>query len=256
MRQQNIRKAYFIINNFVFTAYNNKVEEITITQNGFDSLYMSYIYGKVRERFSFLPSVCDIERKGESTLIAFQTEKEYCPYVRKFTEEHIADVIAVGYKYAYFEKNLKLPLFDKNRKHLLITALVAADYREDRAYIARRIRGFEKYCLDGMFHFRLQELKKRWDGIVEYIPMDMSETSLEDFIEFLVEDGEGKLYLKDGKVYGADYRPLSKSLLTGISSPIGEILLGQAEKIYCFGETDEQTSAFLKKYYAQNAIFC
>ena len=179
------RKLQKDINNFVFTAYNNVVEQITITQNGFDGLYMSYLYKKVRERFSFLPSVCDIEQKGDTTEIAFKTEREYCRYVRRFTEEHIADVISVGYKYAFFEKRLSVPLLSLSQKRLLFTALVAADYKDDWAYITRRIRGFEQYCLDGMFHFRLQELKKRWEGIAEYIPADMSETSLESFLSFL-----------------------------------------------------------------------
>ena len=134
------------------------MEEITITQNGFDWLYMSYLYGKVRERFSFLPATCNIKREGERTAIQFKTEREYCPYVRRFTEENIADVISVGYKYAYFEKRLVVPLLTKLQKRLLITALVAADYRDDRAFVVRRLRGDEQYCLDGVFHFRLGDL--------------------------------------------------------------------------------------------------
>ncbi len=232
------------------------VEEITITQNGFDGLYMSYLYAKVRERFSFLPSSCDIERRGDSTEIAFKTDKEYCPYVRKFAEEHIADVISVGYKYEFFEKRLALPLLSEMQKRLLITALVAADYRDDRAYVSRRIRGSAKYCLDGVFHFRLRELKKRWENIAQYVPAEMSEGSMEDFLSFLAEDGEGKLFLKNGKVYDEEYRPLTKSLLTGVESPIGEILLGGAERIYCFGEVDEEIRAFLQKYYGEKAVFC
>lgn len=232
------------------------MEEITISQNGFDSLYMSYLYGKVCERFSFLPSTCGIEKKGDCTEIAFQTEREYCPYVRRFTEDNIADVIAVGYKYDYFEKRLTLPLLSKLKKRLLLTALVAADYKDDRAFIARKIRGLANYCLDGMFHFRLRDLQKRWDGIIDYIPTDMGEVSLDGFVEFLIEDGEGKLFIKDGKVYGEDYRQLSRSLLTGVESPIGEILLGGAEQVYCFGEVDGETKAFLNKYYGEKAVFC
>ena len=250
------RKSRFPINNFCFGAYNNDVEEITITQNGFDCLYMSYLYGKVRERFSFLPSKCDLRRMGDTTEIAFETEREYCPYVRKFTEENIADVIAVGYKYAFFEKRLTLPLLSKLQKRLLITALVAADYRDDRTFVARRLRGYESYCVDGVFHFRLRDLQKRWEGIAEYIPTDMGAASLDGFIEFLTEDGEGKLFLKDGKVYGEDYRLLSRSVLTGVESSVGEILLGGAEQVYCFGKTDEETAAFLKKYYGEKAVFC
>ena len=188
--------------------------------------------------------------------IAFKTEREYCPYVRKFTEEHIADIISIGYKYAYFDKRLSLPLLTKLQRRTLLTALVAADYREDRSYILRRIRGFESYCIDGMFHFRLQELKKRWEEIIEYIPTDMGEVGMESFIGFLAEDGEGKVFLKNGKLYDEDYHSLSRSLLTGVEWTVGEILLSGAEQVYCFGETEAEVKNFLKKYYGEKAIFC
>ena len=232
------------------------MEEITITQNGFDGVYTSYLFGKVRERFSFLPATIDMERDGDFTEIAVKTERAYCPYVRRFVEENVADVIAVGYKYAYFEKRLCLPLLTASEKRLLITALVAADFQDDRAYVARRLCGFESYSLDGVFHFRLQELKRRWEGVVEYVPTDMGVESLENFLEFLTEDGEKKLFLKDGKVYDEEYRLLSRSMLTGKASAVGEILLGNAGQVYCFGETDKDTGIFLKKYYGGKVIFC
>ena len=135
-------------------------------------------------------------KHGDHTQIAFKTEREYCPYVRKYAEEHIADVLAVGYKYAYFEKRLVLPLLTPLKKRMLLTALIAADYKEDRAHIVKRIRGFESYCLDGLFHFRLRDLQKRWDEVLDYIPTDMGEASMDGFIEFLAEDGEGKIFYK------------------------------------------------------------
>lgn len=232
------------------------MEEITITQNGFDGLYMSYLYGKVRERFSFLPATCDMARQGDHAEIAFKTEREYCPYVRKYAEEHIADVLAVGYKYSFFEKRLPLLMLSPLKRRILLTALVAADYREDRVFIARRIRGVEEYCLDGLFHFRLRDLKARWEEVIAYIPDDMGERAMDDFLEFMVEDGEGKVFLKNGKVYDEEYRLQNKSLLTGVESPIGEILLSGAERVYCFGEADGETKNFLEKYYREKAIFC
>ena len=225
-------------------------------QNGFNSLYMSYLYGKVKERFSFLSTDCDIKKSGDCAQVVFRAEKEYCPYIRKFVEENMADIIVVGYKYAYFEKRLRLPLLSNMQKRILLTALVAADYKDDKIYVRRRLRGYKQYCLDGLFYFRLTDLKRRWEEIVEYIPTDMGEASMDGFLEFLTEEGEGKLFLKDGRVYGDDYRPLSKSLLTGVKSPVGEILLGGAEEVYCFGEADENTRAFLKKYYGEKVIFC
>ncbi len=245
-----------MINNFAPVAYNKSVEEITITQNGYDGLYMSYLYGKVKERFSFLPASCDMEREGARTEIAFKTEQEYCPYVRKYAEEHIADILAVGYKYAFFEKRLPLPMLSPLDRRILLTALVAADYKEDRVFVARRIRGIEQYCIDGLFHFRLRDIQRRWEEIASYVPTDMSKSAMEDFLEFSVEDGEGKIFLKDGKVYDEEYRVQTKSLLTGVESPIGEIILSGAERVYCFGAADNATTAFLKKYYREKAVFC
>ena len=232
------------------------MEEITITQNGFDGRYMSYLYGKVRERFSFLPSECQLQTDGDHLELAFKTERAYCPYVRRFAEDTIADVIAVGYKYAYFEKRLQLPLLSADQKRLLFTALVAADFKEDKAYTLRRVCGLNQYCLDGTYRFRLRELTKRWSDVAEYVPVDMGEVSLDGFLGFLIEDGESKLFVKDGKVYDDEYRLLSRSYLTGKETPVGEILLGQAGRVYCFGETDAETRSFLKKYYGKKAFFC
>ena len=232
------------------------MEEITITQNGFEEAYMSYLYTRVRERFSFLPATCDMKTSGEYAEIAFRTEREYFPYVRKFVEENMADVIAVGYKYDFFEKRLVLPLLSSFQKYLLCTAFVAADYHDDKAYARKRFSGEGSYSLDGIFHFRLRELQRRWEGIAGYVPTDMSVSSLDGFLEFLTEDGEGKLFVKGGKVYDEEYRPLTRSELTGKPSAIGEVLLGCAKRVYCFGETDRETEAFLRKYYGANAVFC
>ena len=231
------------------------MEEITITQNGFNESYMSYLFGKVKGRFSFLPGDMDMQSNGKEMKILLKLQSAYCPYVRKFAEENIADVIAIGYKYHFFEKRVHLPLLTEEEKHVLLTALVAADYKEDKAYIARRIVGYENYCLDGVFHFRLQRLKNRWEEVVGYVPADMGVSSMENFMEFLAEDGEEKVFIKEGKVYDKDYRLLSKSALTGKQSTVAELLLGGAGEIYCFGETDEQTTRFLKKYYSDRTVF-
>ena len=232
------------------------MEEITIVQNGFDALYMSYLYGKVKERFAFLPSSCDLQRQGDCSMLAFKTEKEYCPYVRRFAEENMADVVAVGYKYHFFENKIRVPLLSKTQKRILITALVAADYKDDKAYVLQKIKGLQRYCLDGVYHFCLQGLKERWQGVAEYVPTDMGASALEEFLRFLAEDGDGKAFVKGARVYDEEYRPLSKSTLTGKQSVIGEILLCGAERIYCFGETERETAAFLKKYYREKAVFC
>ncbi len=232
------------------------MEEISITQNGYNQQYISYLYKKVQQRFSFLPAEIRLEREGECAQIDLKIERAYCPYVRRFAEENIADVIAVGYKYAFFDKRLPLPLLDENERRLFLTALVAADYKEDKAYIARRLKGMENYALDGVFHFRLSTLKERWEGVLEYVNANTGISSVENFLEFLVEDGDEKLFVQEEKTYDKEYRLLTRSILTGKRSIVGEIILGGGGQIYCFGETDAETQAFLKKYYQGRVVFC
>ena len=233
------------------------MEKITVTQSGAQSPYMSYLYGKVTDKFSFLPTDCGLETDGDRTTLVFRSERKYCPYIRNYTEENIADVIAVGYKYQYFSKNLFLPLLSAEEKDILITALVAADLPEDREYIKKQIRGFEEYCIDGMFNFRLHDLKTRWRGIAEYIPSEFTSASLESFLDFLIGENNGKVFLKEGKLYDEDYRILSRSsLIGGRANPIREILLSGADNIYCFGSPDKSTKEFLKKYYGEKVVVC
>ena len=252
----NEKSAEFLINIFRSAAYNKLVEKITITQSGFDGLYMSYLYGKVKEKFSYLPAHAALQKDGDRTVLDFQTEKKYCPYVRRYAEENISDIVAVGYKYRFFKDRLRLPLLSEREQRLLFTALAAADLQDDREIVSRAFKGFEAYCLDGVYHFRLRDLKKRWEEIADYISSDFGPQSLDGFIGFLVSDGTGKTYIKDGKAYDERYRVLTKSALTGERSLIGEILLCGAEQVYCFGDVDGATKDFLLKFYKEKAVFC
>lgn len=217
---------------------------------------MSYLYSKVTDKFSFLPTSSERLFEGDRSALVFKAERKYCPYIRKYTEENVAEVIAVGYKYKYFQEELSLPLLNGEEKDILLTALVSADLSEDREYVKRRLTGNKEYCIDGTFHFRLSELKRRWKKIAEYVPTEFDARSLESFVEFLVGEGEEKIFVKEGEAYDEEYRPLSRSNLLGNKSLVREILLSGAGNVYCFGLVDEKTKEFLKKYYKEKAIFC
>lgn len=216
---------------------------------------MSYLYGKVRDRFAFLATDIDILREDNLAEICFRVEEAYRPYVRKFTEEVIADIMAVGYKYAFFEKRVPLPLLSAQEKRLLLTAVVSADYKEDKAYIERRLRGQKIYCLDGFFRFRLRDLQKRWESVLEYLPETINARGVEEFVGYLTEEAEGNAFVKEGKAYDGEYRVLSRSVLTGQKSVVAEILLCGAGHVCCFGKTDDETRDFLQKYYGEKARF-
>ncbi|MBQ8427891.1 MAG: hypothetical protein IJX18_01400, partial [Clostridia bacterium] len=216
----------------------------------------SYLYDKVRGRFSFSAADCAISQNGEYETLSFSADETLCPYLRRYTEENIADVIAIGYKYEYFDKRLFLPLLTPKQKKLLCIALVAADFEEDKEYALKRLRHDGQYSIDGVFNFRLGELKRRWEGVLAYIPKQFGTSSLDDFIEFLVEESEGKVYVKEGKVYDEGYHLLSRGKMFSGERMIAEILLQGAAKVYCFGRVEEDLKSFLCKYYKENAFFC
>lgn len=232
------------------------MEKITVTQAGAPDPYMSYLFGKITDKFSFLPCAPVLKNQDGRTTLVFAAEGKYCPYIRKYAEENIAEVIAVGYKYRYFKEILSLPCLSGKERDILLVSLVSADLAEDREYVKKRFTGAEKYCIDGTYNFRLNDLKRRWRKIAEYIPAEFNGAALESFVEFLVGEGAGKTFLKDGVLYDEDYRPLRRSRLIGEESPVSEILLSGAESVYCFGSPDRESAEFLKKYYKEKAVFC
>lgn len=225
-------------------------------QNGADSRYMSYVYDKIKERFSYLPAECDFSKQGEFSQVTFRAGEQFCPYVQAFSKRLVAEVISIGYKFAYFEKTLRLPLLSTAEKRLLCTALVAADVKEELAFIQERIQDSPTCSIDGVFRFRVKELKNRWEEVAKYIQSDFGVESLNGFLRYVIEDGVGKAFIKDNKAYNGEYKILNKSGLTGKSSLVGEILLSGAAKVYTFGKTDDETEKFLQKYYGEKRIFC
>ena len=232
------------------------MEQITLMQSGADSRYMSYVYDKIKEKFSYLPAEFNFSKQGEFTQVTCCSQKQFCPYVQAFSKGLVADVICVGYKYAYFDKRLRLPLLSANEKRLLCTALVAADVKEEYAYVQEKIQDSPTCSIDGVFRFRAKQLKSRWEEVAEYIQSDFGQQSLSDFLRYVIQDGVGKVFVKENKVYNNEYKLISKSVLTGKSSLIGEILLSGAGRVYTFGEADGETEKFLQKYYGEKRIFC
>ena len=213
------------------------MEKITVTQNGFNGAYISYLYAKVCDRFSFLRADIDTQKDEDGIELSILAEDAYRPYVRKFTESVIADIMAIGYKFEFFWRRAPLPLLNETEKRLLLTAVVSADYKEDKAYIERRLRGQRSYCMDGFFRFRLRDLQKRWESVLAYLPETINARGVEEFVGYLTEDAEGNAFVKEGKAYDGEYRVLSRSVLTGKGSVAGEILLCGAGHVCCFGKT-------------------
>ena len=235
------------------------MEKLTVAQTalkGRSDLYMQYLYDRLKTALS--SSKADFERLDEedSLCLVCRGDESWLAQMRQLANEYISDVLVIGYKYDFFKSRLALPLLSKDEQFLLYSALVSADYKEDKRYASRRLGKIENCSIDGVYNFRLSELRARWQEVLAYIPTDFGRYELEGFIDYIVSENDGKAYLKEGKVYDENYREVKKSELLGEKSLITELLLCGAGSVYCFGEVDEKTREFLGKYYKEKAVFC
>ena len=168
--------------------------------------------------------------------------------------DKLAEIIAVGYKYAFLSARLKACLSRRERR-LLCAALIAADYEGDIGFIRGKIEFKHEFCIDGFYMFRLGLLRDKWARILEYIPSAFSSSDLMKFCEFLVGESRNKIYVKGNVVFGENFAPLRRSRLTGEEDIETEIMLSDAGFVYCLGEVEESVGNFLQKYYAERAIF-
>ncbi len=168
--------------------------------------------------------------------------------------ERMAEVIAVGYKYRFLEGIVRVSM-PKRERGLLLSALIAADFEGDRAYILPRLASEREYCLDALFLFRMAPLREKWERIAAYIPESFSVKDLKNFSKFLVSESRRTVYIKENKVYNEHFRPLRLSRLTGEEDLGREVVLADAGFVKCIGKPETETQTFLEKYYPDRVAF-
>lgn len=186
---------------------------------------------------------------------------------RPATEElldKLCDVLAIGYKYDFFIKKVKTVGLCEKDKELLIAALIAADYDDDKRYIRTRMglcdfSGDFQFAIDGFFNFRLLALKNKWNEVAEYIPEYFSRKELGDFISYLLCEKRGKRVIIDGeKVYDKRFNRLKRSALAGGKSGGGvvkEAILSGAGEVEVKTRPKAEEERLLKEYFGDKVYF-
>lgn len=228
------------------------MEEITVSDAGANSLYITYLYNALAGALARLGGSEELIL-GERSALRIRAEDEEGE-LRDALKEHLAEIVGIGYKYRYLygKLNVALSAHDKN---LLCAALIAADFEGDKGYILRKVGEGPEYNIDGLYAFRLGPLKEKWQHIAEYVPVGFSETDLKQFCDFLVGESKNKIYLQGKTVFGENFKPLKRSCLFGQENTETEIMLSDAGFVYCLGDVGDDVSDFLQKFYAERAIF-
>lgn len=234
------------------------MEKIIISESGNDCSHISYLYHMLAGDKNAVNSNLRLSIGYDRIYLEVNVKNEYAEETRNIITSAVADIICIGYKYSYLKKLIPLNFLNNIEREILIAALIAADFTDDKKYVVRRFVSDKEYSIDGFFNFRMNALKRKWDDIALYIPDGFSVGEFDDFIVFLLEGDNGKIYIKDNEVFDEKYRKLRRSRLIG-SFPeysfFREVILSGANNIFCLTNPPYSEVGFLKKYYGSRIFF-
>ena len=191
--------------------------------------------------------------------IALQVDDEYAKIAREELFDKISDVIAIGYKYNFFERKIILDRMRQEQRELLLASIISADVEEDKRYIKNKLSTLGDSCaIDGFYNFRLKNLINKWVEIAGYVPNYFSELELREFIIYLIGEKRGKKVFIDGeRVYDRRYNRLKRVTLLpeGELKIVKEVLISGAGEIELKGILPKADEKYLKEYFGDKICF-
>jgi len=107
----------------------------------------------------------------ERTEDSVRAEIGFCDKDEDFVCASLRRVISTAVQSYYKEKSLlaalRLPILERQLYLALVSALVVFDRTYEKELIERVIPSFRHLDLDGLYRFRLQEVRSRWSEIAE-----------------------------------------------------------------------------------------
>lgn len=191
--------------------------------------------------------------------IVLKVEDEYEKIAREELFDKISDVIAVGYKYYFFEQKIILNRMCKQQREILLSSIISADVDEDKRYIKNKLSMLNNSCaIDGFYNFRLKNLVNKWIEIASYVPNYFSDLELREFIIYLIGEKRGKKVYVDGeRVYDRRYNRLKRVALLpeGELKIVKEVLISGAGEIELKGILPKEDEKYLKEYFGDKICF-
>ncbi len=230
---------------------------ITVSDKDYNEGNLYYVQNTTQEILNTTESKYYIKRAGSRAILFIDCPDGYCDIVGAEVADKLADVVVINYKYEYFKRAVSVAGLGSAEKEILMASLIAADLDEDKRYSFDKIKGGEEIAVDGVYNFRLQALKKKWEDVASYIPSAFTKSQLKEFISYLLENKRKRIFIEQGRVYDAHYRRLKRSLLLGEEkvSIVKEAILSNCGEIELFGALPKEDEKYLKEYYGDRIIF-
>lgn len=205
---------------------------------------------------------CEYAEDDFRARLKIKMTERFADYLASEIEDRIADVIAVGYKYEFFRKNVSFSGLMPFEREILYSAVIAADIDEDKRYVAKRVKLVSDCAVDGLFNFRLAPLKRKWEEIAGYIPSVFTSGQLREFVRYLIGEKRGKkAIVRNGMVYDGNYNLLERSSLLpelptgGDGKILREVILSASGRVEVGSEIPEADRKYLRDFYGGRISF-
>ncbi len=234
------------------------MENILVSESCENSENILYIRNNISQ-IIFKDSKDEIVSDRHRFCIKFNVDEKVIRLATKDIADKVADIIAIQYKYLYFQERLKIGGLNAFSKEILLTALISADLYEDKRYILSKFKYFNELAIDGFFNFRLDSLKRKWYEICSFIPEFFTERELKDFVLYLINEKTVRKVRVDGeKVYDRLGNRLRRATLTPGKNLLvfKELLLAGVNEVEIFAlPSDEIEIKYLKDYFGDKILF-
>jgi len=137
-----------------------------------------------------LSGVVASAENGRRVEISIACENAQSAQAKKIIKKTLIEMYLTVCKYEYLASVLKIPRLSEASYKILLHTLVVFDRESESEILEKNLRFSDYLALDGFFHFRMQEVKKRWDEIAQLASNNAlylnHEDTLNELLKFLM----------------------------------------------------------------------
>jgi len=129
------------------------------------------------------------EHSGRA-MLSIACEKEKKAAAKTIITDTLLEMYLTAVKYEFLLSRLRLTHLNENQANLLVHSLVAFDREAEKEIALAALKFKDHIALDGIFNFKLSELKERWGEIAQLATSNSShlhhDETLNELLRFLV----------------------------------------------------------------------
>ena len=149
---------------------------------------------ELKEATSDFKTIITSYSEKEKTYITLACEEVEKPRLVFVIGDAVSDIVSTFFKLDFIEKNLKLPIQNKENINAFKKALIAFDRETDKYIITRALHFRNKIFIDSFYQFRLKALRSKWLEIIKLANDNagylLCNDTFVELLKFLIENIE------------------------------------------------------------------